>query len=373
VAGVALLYAAGRIFGLGRGACLAGAAILATAPVYLFFSVQTMSDVPALVWVLATVVCAWRSDRSAFWAAIAGVAFAMAVLLRPTNALALVPVAIALGRRPTAWLAFGAGGVPGAIFFATYNHVAYGGWLTTGYGQLELSRVWIVPTLRHYAVWLGVVFSPAIVGFLLLPWAGRGRARLAWMLALWFVVFAGFYSAYNCTHETWWYLRFLLPAAPALILGSVLGYEAIATRWPARRNRQIGIAAVILAIGCNVAWARHWLVLRVGEDEQKYRQTSQWLQQRIPKDAVVACMQQSGALFFDTDFTIVRWDFLNHSDFDALTAVLAKQRRPLYAALFPFEIEAERAFERHLSGGHWTKIGQVREITIWQWSQNAAP
>jgi hypothetical protein len=371
VAGIALVYAAGRTFGLSAGGAFAAAAIVGTSPIYLFIAVQTMSDVPALVWVTAAVLCAWRGERSAGWAVAAGFAFAMAVIIRPTNALALAAIAVALGIRLRPWLAFGLGGVPGAIFFCLFNRAAYGGWFTTGYGELNLAWKWVGMTVRHYVIWLPVVFSPVVVGALLLPWSGRDRRQTAWMVGLWFVAFAAFYAAYNCTHETWWYLRFLLPAAPALVFGAILGARAVLDRYPATAVRSVAIAVTIAALGWNFAWGRHWTVLHAGQEEQKYLLASRWLQQRAPANAVVACMQQSGALRFYTEFTIVRWDFLKPADFDALVAATQNQGRPLYAVLFPFELESLQAFALHMPRGHWTKIGNVNELTMWRWSPTA--
>jgi len=373
LAGVVLMYAAGRVFGLSKPMAFAGAALLGTSPVYLFFSVQTMSDVAALVWVLAAIVAAWRGQYSTIYAAVAGAAFAMAVLVRPTNALALVPLAVIFGFRLRSWVAFGSGGIPGAIYFCFYNRAAYGALLTTGYGEIDVAWHWVGMTLRHYVIWLPVVFSPAIVGLVALPWVRSNDRRTVWLFVIWFTCFAAFYAAYRCTHETWWYLRFLLPAAPAIILGALLGIAALIERWPNRIVRAFILAGIVAALGSNIGWSRHWSVLRAGEEDAKYRLVSQWLQQRAPADSIVVCMQQSGALRFYTDFAQVRLDMLTPEDFDHLLTAADQHHRPLYAATFPFEVDSLQQLGTQSKRGRWERAGTVRDVALWHWSVNASP
>ncbi len=59
--GLWLVYRLGRAAGLGAGWAWLGALLLAASPLYIFVSVQVMSDMPALVWATAAVLCAWKS------------------------------------------------------------------------------------------------------------------------------------------------------------------------------------------------------------------------------------------------------------------------------------------------------------------------
>jgi hypothetical protein len=85
-------------------------------------------------------------------------------------------------------------------------------------------------------------------------------------------------------------------------------------------------------------------------------------------------MEASGALFYYTDFILVRWDMISSADFQRIAAAGTAAGRPLYAVLFPFEIEETEwsAFQKHLAG-HWTQIGTVRSVSIWRYDSPPAP
>ncbi|PTX97735.1 glycosyltransferase family 39 protein [Opitutus sp. ER46] len=373
MAGVLLTYGMARAFGLERRGAAIAAVIVAGGPLYLFMAVQAMSDVPALVWTTATLLAAWRSRARTPWAFGAGAAFAMAVLMRPTNALALLPVALTLGLSWRRWAAFIVGGIPGGVFFLLHTHAAYGSYFTTGYGSdAGLDRTVIVPTLWHYARMLPVVFTPFVVGFLALPLLARRMPRQTAVLLAWALVFAGFYAAYPCTHETWWYLRFILPAAPAFIIGALLvGQTFLAARCSCRARTVLACLILAAAFGWNTYWNEKWVTLHAASGEKVYALTTDWLRQNLPANAVIAAMQNTGAIYYYTDFTFVRWDQLDAKSFAQLASALAAQKRPLYAVLHPFELEEHQVFSSHLPTGRWQQIGQVRDVTIWQWSPPA--
>jgi hypothetical protein len=134
LAGIIATFALGRYIGLPTAWAWLGAAIVGLSPVYLFMSLQAMSDVPSLAWCAVAMLFALKSRERLGWAVAAGAVFAGAVLLRPTNILLLVPAALALGLSPRRWLLFIAGGLPGAMFFCLHSHAAYGHFATTGYG-----------------------------------------------------------------------------------------------------------------------------------------------------------------------------------------------------------------------------------------------
>ncbi len=167
--------------------------------------------------------------KSSLWALGAGACLALAVLIRPNSIIALVPVAMALGLSPRRWLMLGLGSLPGAIFFCAHANAAYGSAFATGYGDnLYLFSLGFIPaTLRNYGRWLPILLTPVVALSLGLPWLNRSAPRAVAVVGAWILVYLAFYSIYSVTHETWWYLRFLLPAAPALVAGGLL----VARRW----------------------------------------------------------------------------------------------------------------------------------------------
>jgi hypothetical protein len=372
--GIFLVYRLGRVAGLEAGWSWLGALLLAASPLYIMMSTQLMSDVPATVWMTAAVLCALKSRQQPWLAVGAGVALAVAVLVRPTNVLGFVPVGIALGLSLQRWLLLVAGGLPGAVFLGAVNLIAYGRIFTTGYeGLARLFAVGNVPvTLAGYAVWLPAALTPLILLSLGLPVLRRRQPLLTKLLAGWALVFLLFYLFYYSTHETWWYLRFVLPAFPPLLIAALLVAHRLTDRLNLRPQAWwLALAAVVLAIHGG-AWFRHFDLSSIGPNERAYVEAAVWMQTQLPANAVVASMQTSGALLYHTEFTFFRWDFLQPADFQRIAAACREAGRPVYAALYLFEIEKMGAFESHLTG-HWTQVGAVRQVSIWRYDSSPAP
>ena len=369
LAGVLVTYALGRCVGLTPRWSTLAAAMIAVSPLFIFMGLQAMSDVPALVWATLAIVCAETSRRSSIgWAVAAGAAFGLAVLLRPTNALMLVPLAIAFQQAWRRWLAWVLGGLPAALFLAWYQHAAYGAIFTTGYSGITSAfkpgLFW--PTLVHYAKWLPLLFSPLVVLIVALPWVPTHQRRTALLLGTWFVLLAGCYAFYDHTHETWWYLRFLLPAAPALIVAALL----VAQAWLAGRRwseavRTVAFTVALLALIIFGAWQTKRLhAHHVGLQERLYPMACDWARRNFPPEAMVLAMQVTGALQYHTTFGFVRWDHASAGDAARIRAACEREGRPLYAILFAFEeTDALNAW----SPEAWDKIGQVDQVSFWQY------
>jgi hypothetical protein len=364
--GLWLVYRLGRELGLEPGWAWVGPLLLAASPLYIYMSLVVMSDVPATVWVTAAVLAAWKSRERPGLAALAGASLSLALLLRPTDLLAFIPMAIALGFSMRRWLLLAAGGLPGAIILGVVNHVAYGRFLTTGYGDLStLFSARNVPmTMVHYAVWMPALFTPLVVIAVGLPALRPVRLRAVAVLAAWVFAFFAFYLFYDCTHESWWYLRFILPATPPLLVAALLVGRAAAERLRLTpRAWWLGLA-VLLAVVSGSAWFRHFDLSFTRSNERCYPDSTAWMRSHLPANAVVASMQTSGALLYYTDFTFFRWDMVSPADFQRIATACAAAGRPLYASLYPFEIKDRGVFRDHLAG-HWTRIAEFGNASIW--------
>jgi len=373
--GAWLLYALGRQLGLGRGWALAGAGLLWACPVWIFSALQPLSDGVATTWTLAAVFCALRSRKEPWWALAAGAAFALAVLVRPTSLLALLPVAVALGRPGRSWLIFAVGGLPGAAGLGWYNVQVYGGLLHSGYTQggedpWSAFGLHFVPgNLRHFATWIPRLLSwpVALLAMLGLPWLFRHRASTAWLLLLWFAAFTGFYAPYFCAGETWWYLRFLLPAFPAVILTALLTAHRLAEFLHGATRLAVPLALLAVCLGLQVSRAGDLAVTNVRPNERNYCLAAGWLNTQAPPNAILLSMQLSGTIMFYNRQPLVRWDQINRTDFELLQRAAAREHRPLLAALFPFE----RARLQERLGGAWVAAGQAGDVIFWR--LDAAP
>ena len=375
--GLALIFWLARECGLSSHTSALAALLLATCPLYIYMSLTLMSDVPALVWTTAAVLLAWRSREDARWAVLAGAALSLAVLTRPTNILAFAPVAVCLGVSPRRWLWLSAAGAPGAVMLVRYNIAAYGTAVTTGYGDagtlFALGNVG--PSLWNYVQWLPVVLTPVGLLALGLPALVRRAPRLVTVLLLWIATYFVFYTFYYHTHETWWYLRFLLPAFPPLIVGSLWVGRTLHERWSPKLRFAASIggapASLILAalvLWHNVGWNQQLNVLDMGRGAKRYRQAAEWTTAHLPPDAAIMAMEVSGAFLYYTNFPIVRYDFLER-DRDAVQRVKSEAvagRLPVYAVLFPYEIEQLRFFTR--IPGTWEQVVAIQDITVWHFT-----
>lgn len=362
LAGGALLYLFARRLGLPRPLALAGVAVLLLCPLYLFSALQPMSDLLALVWTLTALFAALRARESAGWAVGCGVAVAVAVLVRPTNLLVIVPVALALGTAWRRYLWVGLGGLPGALLLGWYNRSAYGTPVTTGYGDVSaaFAGAFLPHNLWHFARWIPALLSPLVIAALAAPFTPAARRREFAVLASWAVLLICFYAFYYHSGETWWYLRFILPAFPVLILAALVAWHA----FTAKAGRPALVGAVLLAAGLTweIRLFRRLDVLGIKSGEATYPDTAAWARAQLPADAAIFCMQVSGAFHYYTDFLLVRWDMVRPEDMTRLMQTLHAQHRPAYAVLFDFE--EQRA--RQSIGGRWTRLDRVRQATIWR-------
>src|SRR6185369_18017445 len=107
----------------------------------------------------------------------------------------------------------------------------------------------VLPNLSRYPVWLWQSQSPLVL-LALVPLfaAGRtGNRPAVWLCAALFIATLASYLVYS-PFEEWWYLRFLLPAIPALLVLVATGLVAIGRRLPAPWGRVTVATVTILLV-----------------------------------------------------------------------------------------------------------------------------
>ena len=212
---------------------------------------NAMSDMPATVLLLGCAALLARARPVPRTAALAGLLFGAAILVR-INAVLFAPYFLWQfhTRRPTAWRPCLAAG--GMVLLLTVA------------GQLIIDTVqfgapWITPFSLHDRAAEGFVWSmlpvniPALFGANL-PWAAAGMSALLLLrqrklrltLGLWILPTLLFFCGYPFTaeHTT----RFILPLYGAWI-------AAAAGLWPARWNRRRGRVLLCWALTAGTAWA----------------------------------------------------------------------------------------------------------------------
>ncbi len=368
LAGIALVFALGRLCGLPESWSLAGAAVLTASPLYLFTSLQALSDVPATVWATAAVVAALRSRERTGWALVSGLCISVGFLIRPNNFLIALPVLVAVGLAPRRVLLVALGSLPGIAVWMAINRVAYGAPLTSGYGAIgdEFHTALILGTLKYYVRWLPLLLSPLVFAAPALVGLYRLIPRVCAVLLSWALAYLAFFSAYRWTHEQWWFLRFLLPAAPALIVAGLVvahfWFGLVRERYPKSVRRVLPLLLLAAAMSVEMrqsgplreAWS-------IGHGERKYGRVAAWLNAHVPADSAIVLSQASGALFYFSHFTLLRYEEMNPSVSMRVGAAAQAQHRPLYAVLFPFEAEILKKLP-----GKWERVVSVDDVSIWR-------
>jgi hypothetical protein len=370
VGAVWLCYRVARELGVGYALAGAGAAVLAVFPVFIFTSIQTLSDTLATTWTLAAILCGLRARHASWWAAACGASLAVAVLVRPTSLVFAPALLVLLGIDLRRLALFAVSGLPGAAWFAWYNHRLYGGPLRSGYGDIyaDFGLHYAVPTALHFAQWLGLMLPAALLA---LPFAAlvhrHTRRREFVALALAAMGNIGLYLFYGVSHEVWWCLRFILPGVAVLILAGLLGVEALArgvgSRWPRAFRPTVALVLVVWAIGNSWYWTNRLHVLYVQKYEQAYADAAREVKARVPDNALVVCSLFSGALFYYTNLPVLVFDSIKADDFARYAALARGAGRPVYAVVF--EVEEDDGLRTRCPGA-WTRITAVGNIGIWR-------
>ncbi len=291
----------------------------------------------------------------------------LAVLVRPANALLLVPVAFALRLRPRSLLWFLAGGAPFAVVYFGWNQLAFRNPFRTGYtglGGFSLSN--FSGRFRHYGIWIAKLMSPLLLaGWVLVSVDRRVALRDRCLLLLWFGCFFVFYCFWG-VDGAWWYTRYLLPAIPALIFASLLvARDALSPQQGGRGvwlRRALAALALAIVLVVEQSWIRDRNVLRFGEGERIYSDASRWAESKVPPRSLVISMSMSGALKYYTNLTPVRWDWIQAEQVPRLRERARAEGYQWFALLLPSENEE---FQKRLPWG-WSRMGTLRDATLWR-------
>jgi hypothetical protein len=273
-----------------------------------------------------------------------------AVLIRP-NAAPLVallavldPISVAVARRADASSSeerrarvhrsivratvFVCAALPGVIALAVLNRRWYGSSFAWGYGALGpgFSPHYWPLNLQHYSYWLWDTQTAAIFLAPLALWTSAasdvpaGRVRL---LLFAFAVAASY--AFYLPFESWQYLRFLLPAYPALLILLAALTVDIAGRFPRPIGAVVALALIgIVTLSClREAQVKgvfdNWFSVRRFVDVPTYARA------RLPPNAIYLTRLYSGSLRYYGNRPTIRWDVLDPTWLDKAVVHLRTQ------------------------------------------------
>jgi hypothetical protein len=328
------------------------AVLLATSPIFLYQSVQPMSDVPAAALWLAALVALARGDRRGQIAA--GVCASAAVLMRPNIALIVLPLLFLLPDARS-WGRFALAAAPGLAVMAWLNAARYGSPLASGYGSPDVLFAFahVGPNLARYPRWLFETETPFIAAAVLAPWwAPRhpARARLVEVSLAAAVLTCATYLAYT-VFDDWWYIRFLLPALPVLFALSAAVLLAFDRRRPLVRVAA-AVAMCTMLGGWHLHVARTHQVFDLQSLESRFVVTGRYLSQTLPQ-AVVLAGQQSGSARYHGARPTLAWDAIAPASLDATIASLHDAGRP---AILVLEDEEEPRFRARFASQRFGRL-----------------
>lgn len=336
----------------GPSAGAVAALLLASSPTVLFSTMWPMSDVPAMAWWALSLALITAPGVAA--AAGAGAAAALAILTRPNLvALVLAPgmflvVALLGGRLSrrialTRLLTFGTLGAAGCVAVAAIHTTFYGGPFQTGYGSItqmyQLSNVpsavsaFAMRPLDTEPVLLLLGIVGAVAAFV---WREHERAtRTAWLSAGAVALVLVSYAFY-VTFADWWYLRFLLPAYPAMAALAGVGVLRLARLAPECWHGATVACICAIAVGVNARQAQGRGVFEVHEEEARYRAVGRFVSEHLPPNAAFFAFQQSGSLRHYAGRLTLRFDVLPHLWFGtAIDKLRARGYRPYFVVEDP--------------------------------------
>jgi 4-amino-4-deoxy-L-arabinose transferase-like glycosyltransferase len=364
-----------RIAGAAAGAI--AALLLAASPPFLYQVVQPMSDVPAAAaWAGALVsVTNSRFTASFAWAAAGGIVTGMALLVRPNLApLGIVVALVVFTVRPIVlrtvmrtWVAFAVGALPSVITVVILQNAMYGGPLTSGYGDLSLlfrlEHVW--PNLQRYPLWLIQTETPIVLVAVAAPWLtddSLTRRRVLWLLAYIVAVFSC-YIPYE-VFDAWWFLRFLLPAYPALL---VLTSSALVWSFERRRSwwriAPYAAAAIVAVVLVRESIRRH--AFGLWEFERRFELAGEYVASKLPPNALVIAAQETGSVRFYANRETIAWRALPAETLDtALAFVRAHGYQPYFLIETGEQQEFVDRFESKspLGGLGWPPIADINHM-----------
>ena len=359
-----LTFTLGRRLFEAPAVALWGAALVATSPVFLYQLMNAMSDVPVTAaWTLVLVLAV--ADRPLA----CGIATGVAIAIRPN----LAPLAIVVA----AWIGL-AGAAPGKPRSSNGGHVVRFligvapailgiGWLngqlyesplTFGYGKTSdfYSFGYLLTNVRQFATWTMDVETPVVALAALylavprlFPPARIRFARL--LLGGTMAVVVGSYLFY-VPFGAWWFLRFLLPMWPVMMLLTAASVDTLARRWLRPAYPVVIVAAAALLAWHGVRTAADRYAFDLWRGERRYIDVGRFMAAHTEPDAVLFSMQHSGSLRLYAGRLTLRYDLLDPAWLDRTVEHLRSIGRRPYFVLDEFEVEVfKRRFGRRNQAG----------------------
>jgi hypothetical protein len=254
------------------------------------------------------------------------------------------------------WIGFIAGMLPGVALIAAFNAYLYGSPFESGYGDLNALYAWgnAPGNLMRYGRWLVATETP-IVALALFGFFRPPRAILAVLSAFALGVLAAY--LFYAPFDAWWYLRFLLPALPMLLVLAASGALWLVSTMPSLARLIAVSCGLVLLAGHQLGFAASEGTFMLREGQERYVRTAEYANVSLPANAAIVCMQHSGSLRYYAGRLTVRYDWIPSDWFDRTIAMLRANGFRPFIVLEDWEEADFRA--RFASAGEMGRLDQL--------------
>jgi hypothetical protein len=225
----------------------------------------------------------------------------------------------------------------------------------------------VAPNLVRYVRWLWQSHTPILALAVAAPFLAARRAE-AWLALALAAATILLYLPYR-VFDDWWYIRFLLPAIPFLIVltATVIACATDRINRRARGEREtysfsafpatsaIVLGATVAVFGSwwvYTAYHRHAFDLR--DWEHHFVEAGRFAADRLPANAAVLTVKHSGSVYYYSQKPTVAWDTLDPASLDRTLDFL--RERGLVPMLM-IDSEEEASFREKFSAA--SAIGRL--------------
>jgi hypothetical protein len=225
-----------------------------------------------------------------------------------------------------------------------------------------------LPSLLHYARMLPVLLLPVIVASapfsLLLARRHPSTVAACWA---WIVAYAGFYAFYYASSESWFILRYIMPAMVALTAAAILVLSSL-ERWLVdRRGKPQWAGGLPLALAVAAILYGAWQGNRLHaydfkRNESNILEVVDWIERSTSADDVFLCFQFSGSLHYYTDRALLRHDQLTAESWQKLSKA-TRDGPDVFGVFYVFEF-SDGAVIGSRFDGDWEETFKTRDSVI---------
>jgi len=169
--------------------------------------------------------------------------------------------------------------------------------------------------------------------------AGLFIVRLHRLLASILIAVWTVYAAYPA-FDAWWFLRFLLPAWPAMFIGTTAAVRSSFNRWQWGPPAAVTVVCALGIYGLVVTAQRR--VFTFDEGERRYATVAQLVAAQTEPDAMILSSIHAGSLRYYGGRATLRFDILDPAWLDDAVAWLDDHGRHPYVLVEDWEMDLFR-------------------------------